>query len=336
MEPQLLIVILNYLATDVTVDCLHSLSSCDVLQSGKVKVVVWENGTGDIAVKQLSEQIEVNQWHGWVELLISSKNLGFTGGNNRVIERAIQNENCPEYVLLLNSDTLVTNDSLITLLEFMDSHSHVGAAGSKLLTETGEHQCSPFRFPGIASEFDQGLKLGIISKLLSRWSVAMPPPEKATAVDWVSGASMILRRDMLEQVGLLDEGYFTYFEDMDLCKRVHQAGWGVWYVPQSQVIHLEGASSGIGHQIVKRRPQFWFQARRRYYLINEGVFRTFWIDVAYIFGFSVWRLRRFLQNKPDYDPPQMLIDFIVNSVFFKGIKLPNVQDIVMKQSKKST
>jgi len=161
--------------------------------------------------------------------------------------------------------------------------------------------------------------------------VAMTPPNEALAVDWVSGASMMLRRDTLEQVGLLDEGYFTYFEDMDLCKRIHQAGWGVWYVPQSQVIHLEGASSGIGHKIVKRRPQFWFQARRRYYLKNEGIFRTVCIDAAYIIGFTLWRLRRLLQSKPDYDPPKMLTDFIMNSVFFKGVKLPNVQDFILKK-----
>jgi len=269
--------------------------------------------------------IDENQWHDWVELLVSPDNLGFTGGNNRVIERAMQSGHCPEYVLLLNSDTLVTNNSLTTLIKFMDCHPGVGTAGSKLLTETGEHQCSPFRFPGIASEFEHSFKLGLVSKLLSKWNVAMPPPETETAVDWVSGASMILRRETLEQVGLLDEAYFTYFEDMDLCQRVHQAGWGVWYVPQSKVIHLEGASSGIGHQIVKRRPQFWFQARRRYYLKHLGKFRTALIDACFITGFSLWRIRRFLQAKVDVDPPYMLLDFIRNSVFIEGFSVPMVQ-----------
>ena len=324
-KQRLQIVILNYLATDVTVDCLHSLSSCDVLTSGKARVIVWENGTGADAVTTLSDTIEKNQWDDWAELLVSPTNLGFTGGNNRVIERVMESVNVPDYFLLLNSDTLVTNDSLTTLIDFMDHNSAVGIAGSNLLTETGEHQCSPFRFPGIASEFDHSLKLGVVSRLLSHWNVAMIPPGKATSVDWVSGASMILRRKMLEQIGLLDEDYFTYFEDVDLCKRAHQEDWGVWYVPQSQVIHLEGASSGISKKTIKRRPQFWFQARRRFYIKHEGKFRSLCIDAAFIFGFLLWRLRRLLQGKPDNDPPKMLIDFIRNSSFFNGFKLPKVQ-----------
>lgn len=325
MDKKLLIVILNYLATDVTVDCLHSLSCCDVVNSGTAKVIVWENGTGVDAVKTLSDTIESNQWNQWVDLLISPTNLGFTGGNNRVIEGVMESDNVPDYFLLLNSDTLVTDDSLTTLIDFMDCHTAVGIAGSQLLTETGEHQCSPFRFPGIASEFDHSLKLGMVSRLLSRWNVAMIPPEKATPVDWVSGASMILRTEMLKQIGLLDEDYFTYFEDVDLCKRACQTGWDVWYVPQSQVIHLEGASSGISKKIIKRRPQFWFQARRRFYLKHEGKFRSLCIDAAFILGFLLWRLRRLLQGKPDNDPPKMLIDFIRNSTFLNGFKLPKVQ-----------
>ena len=180
MKPRLLIVILNYLATDVTVDCLRSLSSCPIVLDGKAKVVVWENGTGADAVATLREAIDGNQWINWVELLVSPENLGFTGGNNRVIQRAQQSGELPDYVLLLNSDTLVTDVALTSLIDFMDRHPQAGIAGSKLLTETGEHQCSPFRFPGIASEFDQGLKLGMISRLLARWSVAMPPPDEET------------------------------------------------------------------------------------------------------------------------------------------------------------
>ena len=127
---------------------------------------------------------------------------------------------------------------------------------------------------------------------------------------------MILRRQMLEQIGLLDEGFFTYFEDMDLCQRAHQASWEVWYVPQSRVIHLEGASSGIVKRVVKRRPTFWFQARRRYFLKHSGRFRSACIDAAYIAGFSLWRLRRLLQGKPDNDPPAYAHGFHPQQRFF--------------------
>ncbi len=324
MKSKLTIVILNYLNTQVTVDCLYSLSTCKDLKSEGIKVIVWENGSGAEASAQLSKIIDDNQWHDWAELIVSPNNLGFTGGNNRVIEREMAGSNIAEYFLLLNSDTLVSDGSISTLIDFMDKQPEVGIAGSQLLTETGEHQCSPFRFPGVVSEFDKAFHLGCVSRLLSRWNVAMSPPDQSTSVDWVSGASMILRTEMLKQTGLLDEDYFTYFEDVDLCKRAHDAGWGVWYVPQSKVIHLEGASSGIGSQIVKRRPQFWFQARRRYYLKHKGKLGSACIDAAYILAFSLWRLRRLIQRKPDLDPPCMLIDFLRNSVYREGFQLPEV------------
>lgn len=325
MQNKPLIIILNYLATEVTINCLDSLSRCAAITEGKFKVVVWENGSGAAAVARLSQAIRCNQWQTWVELRVSERNLGFTGGNNRVIQQELDKGPLPEYIWLLNSDTLVTEQSLLSLLAFMEQHPRAGIAGSRLLTEAGEHQCSPFRFPGIASEFEQGLKLGVVSKWLSRWTVSMPPPDSETPVDWVSGASMMLRREMLHEIGLLDEDYFTYFEDLDLCQRAHHAGWQVWYVPQSQVIHLEGASSGIGHQIVKRRPAFWFQARRRYFLKHQGWLRTASIDVVFIVSFALWRLRRRIQGKPDRDPPHLLGDFIRHSVYFQGLNLPKVR-----------
>ncbi|AEG02588.1 glycosyltransferase family 2 protein [Methylomonas methanica] len=324
MEYRLLIVILNYIATEVTLDCLQSLSNCPAVTGGEARVVVWENGTGEQAVATLERAIALNHWEAWAELLISPVNLGFTGGNNRVIERAMLAGDRPEYFLLLNSDTLVTDDSLISLLAFMDNHPQAGIAGSRLLTVNGEHQCSPFRFPGIASEFDRGLKLGVVSRLLSNRAAAMPPPSHETQVDWVSGASMMLRRKMLEQIGLLDEGFFTYFEDVDLCRRAHRSGWGVWYVPASQVIHLEGASSGISSHIAKRRPSFWFAARRRYFLKHHGKWTASLVDALFLVAFATWRLRRRIQRKPETDPVCMLGDFMRNSVFAKGYRLPVV------------
>ncbi|WP_404361160.1 glycosyltransferase family 2 protein [Methylotuvimicrobium sp. KM1] len=334
MNPQLLIVILNYLATNVTIDCLRSLSICETVLNGRARVVVWENGSGKEAANTLNTAIEEGQWGQWVELYVSELNLGFTGGNNRVILKALKSNCPPDYFLLLNSDTLVTDDSLSKLIDFMDKTPDAGIAGSNLLTEKGEHQCSPFQFPGILSEFEQGLKLGVVSRILSKCKVSVPPPAFETKVDWVSGASMIVRKQVFEEIGLLDEGFFTYFEDVDICKRAQKAGWQVWYVPQSKVIHLEGASSGIGHKIVKRRPKFWFEARRRYYLKNEGKLRAACIDAAFILGFMLWRTRRFIQRKPDLDPPYMLFDFIRNCVFKVGFSVPWVE-LPSNQIKKS-
>ncbi|MEQ1546242.1 glycosyltransferase, partial [Methyloglobulus sp.] len=322
--------------TQVTINCLHSLAHCKLWDSNEAHVVIWENGTGSEAVALLQDCIKQNQWESWVELLVSPVNLGFTGGNNRVIERALQNDSPPDYFLLLNSDTLVAEQSLRSLMEFMDTHPRAGICGSQLLSESGEVQASPFRFPSFASELDNGLRLGLVSRLLSRWSVVMPTPQRPCAVDWVSGASMLLRRQMLEQIGLLDEGFFTYFEDVDLCKRAQLKGWQAWYVPESQVVHLEGASSGIVRRVIKRRPAYWFQARRRFYLKHYGGTHTAAIDAAFISGFALWRLRRMLQHRLDNDPPFMLLDFVRNSVFLKGFRIPIVQGSTMQQTEVKT
>ncbi len=321
---KLIIVILNFRDTQVTLDCLDTLAPCTLWNNNEARVVIWENGTGAQAVALLKDYIQKKQCEKWVELLVSPENLGFTGGNNRVIERALQSDSPPDYFLLLNSDTLVTEQSLRSLIDFMDTHPQAGIGGSQLLSNAGEIQGSPFRFPSVASEFDNGFRLGIVSRLLARWNVAMPAPQQQCAVDWVSGASMMLRKQMLEEIGLLDEAFFTYFEDVDLCKRAQLKHWQVWFIPESKVVHLEGASSEIVRRIVKRRPAYWFQARRRYYLKHYGAVHTAMIDAAFIVGFALWRLRRAVQGKPDTDPPNMLLDFIKGSIFFNGFKLPTV------------
>ena len=157
-------------------------------------------------------------------------------------------------MLLLNADTVVKEHALDALVEFMDNHPKAGIAGSMLLSPDGEIQASPFRFPGIATELDRGLRLGIVSKLLSPWAVVLPKSNEACPVGWVAGASMILRRTMLEQIGLLDEGLYTYFDDTDICLRAQRADWETWYVPASKVIHLEGASTGIGESSGEATP----------------------------------------------------------------------------------
>ena len=322
---KLLIIILNYKDTQVTLDCLDTLAVCDIFKDHQAEVVIWENGTGHDAIEALQHKIESNGWGNWVELLVSTENLGFTGGNNRVMERALQNNSSHDYFLLLNSDTLVTNQSFTALIEHMDNNPRVGISGSRLLDAEGGTQSSPFRFPSVMSEFDAAFRLGFVSKFLAPWNVVMKTPESPCEVDWVSGASMMLRRKMVEEIGVLDEGFFTYFEDVDVCKRAHQHQWTVEFVPSSEVVHLEGASSGISQNEVKRRPAYWFQARRRFYLKHYGAIGATLIDAAFIIGFSLWRVRRFLQNKQDTDPPHMLIDFIRHSVFFNGFKQPVVQ-----------
>jgi GT2 family glycosyltransferase len=142
---------------------------------------------------------------------------------------------------------------------------------------------------------------------------------------------MILRRTMLDAIGLLDEGLYTYFDDIDICLRARRANWETWFVPASRVVHLEGRSTGITVGSVKRRPEYWFQARRRFYLKSYGAFYTALVDATFLAGFALWRIRRVIQRKADRDPPRMLGDSFRNSVFVTGFALREVENPALRE-----
>jgi len=326
---KLLVVICSYRVTDLTLDCLRSLAD----RIGRVpgsRVAVVENGTGPEDARRLREAIETNGWGAWADLTVLYPNRGFTGGNNAVLREALASGDPPEYVLLLNADTVVLDGALEALVDFMDAHPRAGAAGGALVWPDGEVYGPPFRFLRVASELDRGLRFGLVTRLLRPWTVPVRPiPTEACAVEWVSGANIILRRTMLDQIGLLDEGLYTYYDDVDLCLRAKRAGWETWYVPESKIIHLEGKSTGIVTGSVKRRPAYWFQARRRFFLKSYGAAYAAAADAAFIAGFAMWRLRRRLQGLPDTDPQHMLVDAIRNSVFLTGFAVTEVENPAM-------
>lgn len=328
---KLLVIILNYRVTDLTLDCLKSIVP-EIPSVPGMKVAICENGTGGDAEQRLREAIASNGWGDWAELTAISPNRGFTGGNNFIIRKALASADPPEYFLLLNADTLVHRSAFEALVRFMDTHPQVGIGGSRVEWPDGTPQGSPFRFQGIATEFDRGFKLGIVSRLLSRWGVCIPTPADACRVDWVTGASMIIRRAVVDDIGPLDEGLYTYFDDNDYCLNAQRAGWETWYVPESRVIHLEGASTGVTNRQPKRRPDYWYQARRRFFLKNYGALYTALADAAFLTGFALWRLRRWIQRKPDADPPHMLFDQLRHSVFMAGFKVREVENPALRRT----
>ncbi|QEH34182.1 N-acetylglucosaminyl-diphospho-decaprenol L-rhamnosyltransferase [Aquisphaera giovannonii] len=322
---KLYVVILCYRVPELTIDCLRSLAP-EIGRVPGMKVGVCENGTGPEAAEMIRRAIEENGWGPWCELTAISPNRGFCGGNNILIREALEWADPPEYVYLLNADTIVQPRALEILVDFMDHHPRAGIAGGRFLSPEGEVQCSPFRFHSIASELDRGLRLGPVSRLLARSAVVPPPPSSDCQADWVSGAGMMLRRSMLDEIGLLDEGLYTYFDDADICMRARRAGWEVWHVPESRIVHLEGASTGVVARVQKRRPAYWFQARRRYYLKHHGPFYAAAADAAFLTGFALWRLRRWASRRPDTDPPHYLRDSFRHSVFGAGFQVEEVQN----------
>lgn len=325
---RLLIVIVNYKSAPLTVNCLRTLES-EVKALPGTHVTVVENDSRDDSLTQIQTAIDAENWQDWVKLIASDYNGGYAYGNNMGIRPALESENPPQYVLLLNPDTRVHSGALQALLDFMEEHPQAGIAGSSFEDDNGNPWPYAFRFPTILSEVNEGFRIGIITKLLNRWIVPRTmEQDKPQQIDWLPGASMMIRREVFEQVGLMDEGYFLYYEETDFCLQAKRQGWECWYVPESHVTHICGQSTGvtkINNPKKKRLPQYWFDSRRRYFLKNYGLLYTAIADAVWISGFATWRLRRAIQGKPDRDPPKYLSDFIQNSVFFQGGTVPTSQ-----------
>jgi len=318
---EIMVVIVNYRTPHLTVDCLKSLES-EVKVLPNLRVIVTDNNSEDGSNEILREAIDQAGWT-WVQFMPLEHNGGFAYGNNFPIRQALNGNRLPPYVLLLNPDTVVLPGAISTLVNFMEQHPEVGIVGSRLQEPDGTPQCSAFPFHSIWSEIDGGLRLGVVHRLLAKWAIPFSVPDAPLQTDWVAGASMMIRRQVFEDIGMMDEGYFMYYEEMDFCLQAKRAGWPCWYVPDSRVIHLVGQSSGVTNtkRVRKRTPKYVFDSRRRYFLKNHSWFYLLAADTAAVFTSSAWRLRRILQQKPDTDPPYFLSDIIRNSCFFRGFRL---------------
>ncbi len=315
-----LIVIVNYRSAGLAVDCLRSLEP-EIVGYPAAKVVVVENASGDDSAEQLRRAIDLEGWGGWASLVVAPRNGGFAAGNNVAIAPALGSDSPPDLVWLLNPDTIVRPGALRELVGFLDRRPDVGLAGSRLECLDATPQRSAFHFPTVLGELEGGLKLRLVSKVLTRHVAAPPIPTAESPVEWVAGASLMVRREVFEAVGLLDEGYFMYFEEVDFCLKALRSGWPCWYVPTSRVVHLVGQSSGMTNMdsLRKRRPRYWFDARRRFFVNNHGWPRAIAADVTFALAFGLYRVRSLIQRKPDIDPQWMLWDFLRYS--FLPVKL---------------
>jgi N-acetylglucosaminyl-diphospho-decaprenol L-rhamnosyltransferase len=156
-----------------------------------------------------------------VTLVTAPKNGGFAYGNNVALQHACA-AGPPRYLHMLNPDTIVRNGAIGALFRFLETHREVGIAGSGLENPDGSQWQYAFRFPSALSELEEGLRFWLTSRWLRRWAVAWPMTSLAQAVDWVSGASMMIRWSVIDQIGGFDENYFLYFEETDFCWRARQ------------------------------------------------------------------------------------------------------------------
>ena len=294
----LLIVIVCYKASELTIDCLRSLSG-QIRDVPDAKVAVCENGTGQESVRQIKEAIESQGWCDWVRLKAIFPNRGFTGGNNAILRDAMAWPRPPDYFLLLNADTIVHPGALAALYSAIEVDSALGIVGPRIVSPEGQVQNSCFRDPSPLSEFLRAAGTGILNRLCGRSHFALAPAKGTTNHDWISFACALLRRDVLDSVGLLDEGYFMYCDDKDYCRRARRAGWRIGHCPEATVMHLVGRSNPVPSDMKARRrpPRYYYVSRSRYYgkfLGRSGLWAT---NLCWLAGRFVSVTRELLRTK---------------------------------------
>jgi N-acetylglucosaminyl-diphospho-decaprenol L-rhamnosyltransferase len=312
---EVVIAIVTYKSAELTIDCLGSIEVERSTPRVSIRAIVVDNASNDAPL--ITEAIKKNNWSSWVTLLEAPRNGGFGYGNNLALQRAYA-EGPPDYIHMLNPDTRVSEGAIGTLVRFLETHPHVGIAGSSFENRDGSDWPIAFRFPSILSELEEGLQFGLATRLLRSWVGAKRMSPVPQPIDWVAGASMMIRRAVFDAVGGFDENYFLYFDETDFCFRAKQASFSTWYVPESRVTHIAGQSTKVTERnaVPKRLPAYWFESRRRYFAANRGVPYAMAADVVALLAHGLGSLKRIAQGHKDRAVPHFAADLARYSVIW--------------------
>lgn len=308
------VAIVSYRSAGLAIESLRSVQAERAAAGLAIRAVVVDNASGDFPL--ISRAVAENGWDSWVTTVLAPRNGGFAYGNNLAVRRALE-AGAVDYVYLLNPDTQVRPGAIGTLVRFLESEPRIGIAGSSFENADGSEWPIAFRFPSLVSEFSQALGLGPVMRLLDRWSVAREmSPAAPQQVDWICGASMMIRASVFDALGGLDESYFLYFEETDFCLRARRAGFATWYVPQSRVMHVGGQSTGVTERNTapRRLPAYWFESRRRYFAKAFGVWHAMAIDLVVLAAYPLGGLKRLLLRQRREAVPHYYRDFIESSL----------------------
>jgi N-acetylglucosaminyl-diphospho-decaprenol L-rhamnosyltransferase len=314
-ELDIAVVIVTYKCAALTIDSLRSVAAERSAAGFHLRAVVVDNASGD--APSIAEAIESNGWRSWITLVTAPKNGGFAYGNNLGIARAYE-ARVPSYIYLLNPDAQVRPGAIGSLARFLDSHPEVGIAGSSFENLDGSDWPIAFHFPSLMSEMLQGMELGPVTRLFKRWTVAQQMTKAPQPIDWICGASMLIRPAVLESIGGMDENYFLYFEETEFCYRAKKAGFATWYVPESRVMHIRGQSTTVTDETKgpRRLPSYWFESRRRYFAMTYGIGHAIRIDIVALLACCIGLVKRAALGRMHTVTPHFIRDLIRQSVIW--------------------
>ena len=287
--------IINYRTADLTLQCVRSV--LDVLQDATGidgHVVVVDNASGDGSADTIADWIAAASPPVPVELVRSPANSGFSGGHNQGIAAR-----AADWYLVLNSDALLRPGFFEEIMRPVQNRSDAGLVVPRLEGEDGVVQPNCFRFPGPASELIRSAHTGLVTRALKGREVSLGPDPDEQAIEWASFACILLRHEMVQQVGPMDEGYFLYFEDAEYCLRAHRAGWKVLRAGDAVAIHFRGGSGPVKALAAarKRLPAYFYSSRTRFLYQAHGHVGLMTANLAWYLGRGIAHARRLLGRR---------------------------------------
>ena len=275
------VVIVNYQTFELTKNTINSIFEYDY--PFELEVIVVDNASSDDSLSRLQDYFGDR-----VRFIASAENNGFAAGNNQAL-RVVE----ARYVLLLNSDTIVWENTLENIYNYMEDHKDVGACGCRVLLENGELDKACKRsFPNVKNSFFRLFHIPTNSAD-DNYNLDNLPDDEIYEIDCLTGAFMFMRKEALDTAGLLDETFFMYGEDIDLCYRIKNSGWKIIYYGESKITQLKGASSK--KQKSKLIYEF-YRAMYIYYKKHHAEESSFIVNIVVYIGIAVLCILKLFLN----------------------------------------
>lgn len=299
-----LTIILNFKTAEMSLRSAEA--ALNAMEGIEGEIILVDNDSQDGSFEQMCTHVTSQGWDkdSRVRVLQSGHNGGYGAGNNVGIRAKLSNGHAPDYIYVLNSDAFPEQDAIRILRDHLDTNPKTGFAGSYIHGEDEDPHLTSFRFPSIASEFETAIRFGPVSRILAHRIVPIPIPGHSRSVDWLAGASLMMRQSLLDEIGLFDETFFLYFEETDLCRRAAKAGYQTYYLRDSRVMHIGSVSTGM--KSWNRVPTYWFDSRLHYFTKNHGAFYAFGATLVHLGGGFLHWLRCLITRKNRDVPPFFL------------------------------
>ncbi|MES9899570.1 MAG: glycosyltransferase family 2 protein [Sedimenticola sp.] len=283
------VVIVNFRTPSFVIDCLVTL--LPELDGIDARIVIVDNCSGDDSFDIINSWLMQYDTEQIVLLHQSDHNSGFAGGNNIGIKAQKAN-----YYLLLNSDTLIRPNAIRMMIDTARDFPEAGLVSPRLEWPNAAGQESCFRYHTPVSELLGAAQTGLVDRLLGQYLVPLPVQSGIAWPEWTSFACVLINDELFQQIGLLDDGYFMYFEDVEFCYRAQKSGWRVVHNPEARVVHLRGGSSPVKEQVrlKKRVPRYFYESRTRFFYQAYGRLGLTAANLCWWLGRLLSKLRQLL------------------------------------------